>query len=135
MIPNRQADHDFRWGISMGTKLQPPTTPLSPKIGNSRSFIHTGTGFLYIFPDYRLLGETRPSSSLSSHSSMTHRQRPLMVGGSETMRPQLPRQRSHDHCHDHMIILIIIIITGRCSRRCTETSWVLVSEPPGRGLH
>ena len=76
-----------------------PTTPASSSLGPSASisslYSKTVPTMIPSRPehDYRLLGETRPSSSLSSHSSMSHRQRPLVVGG-DPMRPKLPRQRS-----------------------------------------
>ena len=56
-----------------------PTTPASSSIGPSAS---VSSLFSKTIPsmmaarseqDYRLLGDTRPSSSLSSHSSMSHR--------------------------------------------------------------
>ena len=77
-----------------------PTTPASSSLGPSASisslYSKTAPTMIPSRPDHeysRLLGEARPSSSLSSHSSMSHRQRPLTVGG-DPMRPKLPRQRS-----------------------------------------
>ena len=56
-----------------------PSTPASSSIGPSASISSLFSKAIpSVIPsrpdiDYRYLGETRPSSSLSSHSSMSHR--------------------------------------------------------------
>ena len=78
-----------------------PSTPASSSLGPSASI---SSLFSKAIPgavmssrpelEYgRMLGDTRPSSSLSSHSSISHGHR-KHPGLGEHMRPRLPRQRS-----------------------------------------